>query len=127
VAPIATAGGGAQAAISDFALPLCKNRRGLWKKRFFGYSMCMTDIQKNQTETTAAPETEGAARIDVAAGERQTGPGGVAKQREAERKARAALKLRENLQRRKQQARARRAGEADETIGLPAAKTDESC
>ncbi len=45
---------------------------------------------------------------------------------EAERKARAAAKLRENLQRRKQQARARRAGEEDATIGLPAAKTDES-
>ncbi|MCX8996021.1 hypothetical protein NOF55_02780 [Rhizobiaceae bacterium BDR2-2] len=39
---------------------------------------------------------------------------------------RAAAKLRENLQRRKQQARARRAGEADETVGLPAAKKDES-
>ena len=45
---------------------------------------------------------------------------------EAERKARAAKKLRENLQKRKQQVRARRAGDADETIGLPAAKTDES-
>lgn len=39
---------------------------------------------------------------------------------------RAAAKLRENLQRRKQQARARRAGAADETTGLPAAKKDES-
>ncbi len=46
--------------------------------------------------------------------------------REAERKARAAAKLRENLMRRKSQARARRAGEADATEGLPAAKTDES-
>jgi hypothetical protein len=38
--------------------------------------------------------------------------------------------LRDNLQRRKQQARARRAGAADETTGLPggnpAAKKDES-
>lgn len=48
------------------------------------------------------------------------------KQREDERKARAAQKLRENLMRRKHQARARRAGEADETIGLPAAKMNES-
>lgn len=56
----------------------------------------------------------------------QSGPGEKAKQREAERKARAAKKLRENLARRKQQSRARRAGDADETIGLPAAKTDES-
>lgn len=46
--------------------------------------------------------------------------------REAERKAKAAAKLRENLMRRKTQARARRAGSADETQGLPAAKTDES-
>ncbi|MBP1879075.1 hypothetical protein A6R70_08855 [Agrobacterium rubi] len=57
----------------------------------------------------------------------QNGPGDQAKRQEAERKARAAKKLRENLARRKQQARARRAGEADETNGLPAAKTDESC
>jgi hypothetical protein len=48
------------------------------------------------------------------------------KQREDERKSRAAQKLRENLMRRKQQARARRAGEADETNGLPAAKMNES-
>ena len=39
---------------------------------------------------------------------------------------RAAQKLRENLMRRKQQARARRAGDADEAEGLPAAKKDES-
>ena len=41
------------------------------------------------------------------------------------RRARAAAKLKENLSRRKQQVRARRAGEADETDGLPAAKMDE--
>jgi hypothetical protein len=51
--------------------------------------------------------------------------------REAERRDKAAAKLRENLMRRKGQARARRAGDADETIGLPAAnpsaaKSDES-
>ncbi|WP_320200993.1 hypothetical protein RMR16_001070 [Agrobacterium sp. rho-13.3] len=63
----------------------------------------------------------------AAASSAQGGPGERAKQQEAERKARAAKKLRENLARRKQQARARRAGEADEAIGLPAAKTDESC
>lgn len=50
----------------------------------------------------------------------------AAEAREAQRKARAAAKLRENLMRRKTQARARRAGEADATEGLPAAKTDES-
>ncbi|MGN7292349.1 hypothetical protein [Rhizobium sp. SAFR-030] len=48
-------------------------------------------------------------------------------QSEADRRnARAAEKLRENLMRRKSQARARRAGDADMTDGLPAAKTDES-
>jgi hypothetical protein len=46
--------------------------------------------------------------------------------REVQRKAKAAAKLRENLMRRKTQARARRAGEEDSTEGLPAAKTDES-
>lgn len=39
---------------------------------------------------------------------------------------RLAKTLRDNLQRRKQQARARRFGAADETTGLPAAKKDES-
>ncbi|MET0746658.1 MAG: hypothetical protein ABWY49_00565 [Rhizobium sp.] len=41
------------------------------------------------------------------------------------RRARAAAKLKENLSRRKQQVRARRAGEADDTDGLPAAKQTE--
>ena len=46
---------------------------------------------------------------------------------EAELRAeRLARTLRDNLQRRKQQARARRAGAADEATGLPAAKKDES-
>lgn len=66
------------------------------------------------------------ASVPVADGKPQSGPGEKARQREAERKARAAKKLRENLLKRKQQVRARRAGEEDETIGLPAAKTDES-
>ncbi|MGO4437101.1 hypothetical protein [Rhizobium sp. RAF56] len=46
--------------------------------------------------------------------------------RAEERRLRAAEKLRDNLLRRKQQVRARRAGQADETDGLPAAKMDES-
>lgn len=46
--------------------------------------------------------------------------------RAEERKARLAKTLRDNLARRKQQARARRSGDADETEGLPAAKSDES-
>lgn len=55
-----------------------------------------------------------------AAGKRQ------ADARAEERKSRAAEKLRENLMRRKGQARARRLGAADEASGLPAAKKDES-
>ena len=42
------------------------------------------------------------------------------------RRERAAQKLRENLSRRKQQVRARRAGQADEADGLPAAKPVDS-
>ncbi|MFN7103021.1 MAG: hypothetical protein ACK4N1_10415 [Pseudorhizobium sp.] len=49
-----------------------------------------------------------------------------AEARAEERKARAAAKLRENLMRRKGQARARRSGAADEASGLPAAKKDKS-
>ncbi len=41
---------------------------------------------------------------------------------EARRRERAAVKLRENLARRKQQSRARRAGEAEDGVGLPAAR-----
>ncbi|PLK71586.1 hypothetical protein C0V73_05565 [Rhizobium sp. TH135] len=40
---------------------------------------------------------------------------------EQRRRERAAAKLRENLARRKQQSRARRAGEAEDGVGLPAA------
>ncbi len=50
----------------------------------------------------------------------------AAEKREALRHAKSAAKLRENLMRRKSQSRARRAGAADETQGLPAAKMDES-
>lgn len=41
---------------------------------------------------------------------------------ETRRRERAAAKLRENLARRKQQSRARRAGEAEDGVGLPAAR-----
>ena len=73
-------------------------------------------MDEHQDETPQKPFASG-----------QTGPGEKAKQREAERKERAAKKLRENLARRKQQLRARRAGDEDDTIELPAAKTNESC
>ncbi len=53
-------------------------------------------------------------------------PGHEAERQADARRERAAKTLRDNLLRRKQQGRARRAGAADETSGLPAAKTDES-
>ncbi|MDO9416226.1 hypothetical protein [Pararhizobium sp.] len=59
----------------------------------------------------------------------EAGPGAgydEVKARAEARKERTAKALRENLMRRKQQGRARRAGAADETDGLPAAKTRDS-
>ena len=50
--------------------------------------------------------------------------GDTDKTRAEQRKARLAAELRANLQRRKQQARARRRGAMDETGGLPAAEPD---
>ena len=63
---------------------------------------------------------------EVSVRERKAAAKAQAEARAQERKTRAADKLRENLLRRKSQARARRAGEADEAVGLPAAKKDES-
>ncbi|SCB13078.1 hypothetical protein [Rhizobium hainanense] len=61
------------------------------------------------------------------AGGEAGGPVGGRQVTEADRRReRAAQKLRENLSRRKQQVRARRAGQADETDGLPAAKAGDS-
>ncbi len=65
----------------------------------------------------------------AAAGKLEPGhlePGHEAERQAEARRERAAKTLRDNLLRRKQQGRARRAGAADETSGLPAAKTDES-
>jgi hypothetical protein len=56
---------------------------------------------------------------------KETKPGKIRTEAEI-RAERLAKTLRDNLQRRKQQARARRSGAADETVGLPAAKKDES-
>ena len=81
-------------------------------------------------QTGKNPDSDGAAF--AAEGESCAADVGVAGGKAARKTAadhrrdRAAAKLRENLLRRKQQSRARRAGQADETEGLPAAKTDES-
>lgn len=63
-------------------------------------------------------ETEG--------GEVKGGSAHEARLRTQARLERQAEKLRENLLKRKQQSRARRAGDADEGVGLPASKTGQS-
>jgi hypothetical protein len=70
----------------------------LWVFHGFGYGEVMTASDESEIQDLPARQPSEAER----------------------RKARAALKLRENLARRKQQARARRAGEEDVTEGLPA-------
>jgi hypothetical protein len=92
---------------------------GLLKREDFRYGGFM---DADKTKIGAGQDFDGdgagAAGVEPAAGRQVT---------EADRRReRAAAKLRENLARRKQQVRARRAGQADETDGLPAAKTDES-
>ncbi|WP_246780353.1 hypothetical protein [Rhizobium sp. AQ_MP] len=71
---------------------------------------------------TNEPENKGQAEADALEQARLADRGKrVLSDAEQRRRERAALKLRENLARRKQQARARRAGEAEDGIGLPAA------
>ncbi|CDN96102.1 MULTISPECIES: hypothetical protein [Agrobacterium tumefaciens complex] len=86
----------------------------------------MNEHHDKQAKAGVSPGASAEPSAPAANANAQAGPGEKARQREAERKARAAKKLRENLMKRKQQVRARRAGDADDTIGLPAAKTDES-
>lgn len=83
------------------------------------------DTEKQEAEALSV--AEGAPRSAAQKNAPQAEKKDYVKEREEQRKARAAQKLRENLQRRKQQSRARRSGAEDQTIGLPAAKTDESC
>lgn len=63
------------------------------------------------------------AGVENAAASASKGGGEAVRTPADHRKARAAAKLKENLLRRKQQQRARRAGEADEGEGLPAANS----
>ncbi len=55
-----------------------------------------------------------------------TAIGGAGRDAKAERERRLAEALRENLMRRKAQARGRRAGEADQRAGLAAARPDDN-
>jgi len=72
---------------------------------------------------TNDPENKGEAEDDAAKAARLADRGKrVLSDAEQRRRERAAAKLRENLARRKQQSRARRAGEAEDGIGLPAAR-----
>ncbi|PWE57733.1 hypothetical protein DEM27_00545 [Metarhizobium album] len=93
----------------------------------FRYSGGMKENRKNFSPVSARPGIgEMTTTADGDAGE--SGPEAKMPQKTGAdlRRERAAAKLRENLQRRKQQSRARRAGAADEATGLPAAKLDES-
>jgi hypothetical protein len=84
---------------------------------FFRYQDLMSDDAEESGKTIPPARAAAAGK----------GPSGGQAATEADRRrAREAAKLRENLTRRKQQTRARRAGEADDTEGLPAAKMDES-
>lgn len=55
-----------------------------------------------------------------------TAKGGAGRDAKAERERRLAEALRENLMKRKAQARGRRAGEADQRAGLAATRPDDS-
>ncbi|WP_434064238.1 hypothetical protein [Pararhizobium gei] len=84
-------------------------------------------MQNNDDEAEISSGRSGAGRS--LAKERSTGKeahGQEALRQAQARRERAAKTLRDNLLKRKQQGRARRAGNADETSGLPAAKTDGS-
>lgn len=73
-------------------------------------------MQDNDNKQIKSDETAARKAARVSEAERQA----------QARRERAAKTLRDNLLKRKQQGRARRAGSADETSGLPAAKMDES-
>ena len=60
------------------------------------------------------------------AGDDDTARGGAGRDAKAERERRLAEALRENLLKRKAQARGRRAGEADQRAGLTAARPDDA-
>ncbi|MBW8321928.1 MAG: hypothetical protein K0M49_13325 [Arenimonas sp.] len=90
----------------------------------FGYHRGMNEKRNEFGQAAEADET---AEAGEGTGDAVIGnPGGRLRHADvaaAQRKARAAMKLRENLMRRKQQQRSRRHGEADDTEGLPAAKS----
>jgi hypothetical protein len=91
---------------------------GLLKARDFGYGKRMGADKTKSDNIQASQGGFGAGEASDDAGEKLI--------TEADRRReRAAAKLRENLSRRKQQVRARRAGQADETDGLPAATSSD--
>ncbi|WP_244510023.1 hypothetical protein [Rhizobium sp. AC27/96] len=77
----------------------------------------------DKTKIDEGEALQGGLTSDQLGGEAGEPAGGKQITEADRRRERAAQKLRENLSRRKQQVRARRAGQADETDGLPAAKT----
>ncbi|PYB77572.1 hypothetical protein [Rhizobium wuzhouense] len=75
----------------------------------------MTDPLENKASTAETDVSDAAERTGSGRGKPKLSAA------EEQRRLRVAVKLRENLARRKQQARARRAGEAEDGEGLPAA------
>ena len=107
-----------------------KIRGRLLKPAVFGYADAMTKDNEisRDAPVSGEPLSEESAEMRITRDKKpdQRGAGDAAQARADERKARAAQKLRENLARRKLQSRARRAGDADETNGLPAARIETS-
>ncbi len=99
----------------SYLVKIAENRVSAFARRAFW-------LWKNMANDEETPDSQGEG-ITESRGDRARKHAAA---REAQQKERAAAKLRENLMRRKTQARARRAGEAEQGQGLPAAKTDES-
>jgi hypothetical protein len=93
-----------------FALVFCA--KALWV-----ITRSMTDPLENKATAAKAGQSEAEDRGASGRGKPKLSAA------EEQRRLRVAAKLRENLARRKQQARARRAGEAEDGEGLPAANS----
>jgi hypothetical protein len=108
-----------QAANFKFGRDRGKKCAGLLKSWDFGYGK---DMGADKTKSGDERLSQGG----LAAGGEKEGVGAKLITEADRRRERAAEKLRENLARRKQQVRARRAGQADETDGLPAANSSDA-
>jgi hypothetical protein len=96
---------------------------GLLTLKVFRYE---EDMGADKTKIDEGQALQGGSAPSGASGEAGEPVSGRQVTEADRRRERAAQKLRENLSRRKQQVRARRAGQADETDGLPAAKAGDN-